>query len=108
LTAASSPRRIRLSVYNAHEPEAKKTTPLQKLSPMGAEAELRITEPAGTSGRGGGGGVMGGSGGCPGGVGGGGLKTGPASEHSRQHWILVRPACAEICDPDSEMAAPPP
>ena len=71
-----------LSVYSAHDPEVKTTTPRQKLSPTGADAELRMTAPEGTNGRGGGGGVIGGMGGWPGGEGGGGLKIGPALEQS--------------------------
>lgn len=83
------------------------TTPRQKLSPAGADAELSITAPEGTSGRGGGGGVMGGSGGWPGGCGGGGLSIGPAAAQRLQQATLVRPTCDEICEPETEMALPP-
>jgi hypothetical protein len=96
-----------LSVYSAHAPDAKKTTPRQKLSPTGALAELRITAFSGTSGRGGGGGVIGGSGGEPGGWGGGGLSMGAVATQSWQHSTLVRPVCADTCEPDSEICEPP-
>ena len=106
LTDASAPRRIVLSEYSPQAPDANMTTPRQKLSPTGADAELTMTAPDGTSGRGGGGGVMGGSGGWPGGCGGGGLSIGPAAVQRLQHATLVIPVYDATRVPEMEMGSP--